>query len=266
MPIREEMNSLAKEMIHSYEARVERVEEIRKATQAQLRELGTSHNTMATQLKANLSRTRAALRQDGVQRKSSVRTQLKQLAVSVASDLRELDAVHNTMAAQLKANLSRTRVALRQDEVQRKSSVRTQLKGLSDVRSGAQAAWQDLVATMESKRSKAIAVAEALSPSLVQEVVPTAPVVPKPSRAKPLEEASKEEEEIVARAVVGEVTQEFINLTNRVFEYLANHPDGTRLTQLEEEFKLNRFQAARVVRHLIDEGKTEKLGLLYLAV
>jgi len=55
-------------------------------------------------------------------------------------------------------------------------------------------------------------------------------------------------------------------LRDRVFAYLADHPDGTKLTELEEEFGLARIQMAKVVRGLIDDNKVEKRELFYFAI
>lgn len=55
-------------------------------------------------------------------------------------------------------------------------------------------------------------------------------------------------------------------LRDRVFAYLANHPDGTKLTELEEEFSLARIQIAKVIHGLIDDNKVEKHDLLYFAI
>lgn len=52
----------------------------------------------------------------------------------------------------------------------------------------------------------------------------------------------------------------------RVFECLANHPDGTRLVELEQELGLARIQVARAIHSLIEENKVEKRGPLYFAV
>lgn len=54
-------------------------------------------------------------------------------------------------------------------------------------------------------------------------------------------------------------------LHDRVFEYLANHPDGSRLVDLEQEFGLARIQMAKIIRSLVDDNKVEKHDLLYFA-
>jgi hypothetical protein len=64
---------------------------------------------------------------------------------------------------------------------------------------------------------------------------------------------------VVEKTPVGE-------LHDRVFVYLANHPNGTKLTELEEEFGVARSQMARVARELMDSNKVEKRDLLYFAI
>jgi len=65
---------------------------------------------------------------------------------------------------------------------------------------------------------------------------------------------------------VKKITPEATALRDQVFEYLANHPDGTRLVELEGEFGIARIQIAKVVRNLINENKVEKRGSLYFAI
>jgi len=64
---------------------------------------------------------------------------------------------------------------------------------------------------------------------------------------------------VVEKTPVGE-------LHDRVFAYLANHPNGTKLTELEEEFGVARSQMARVVRELMDSNKIEKREQFYFAI
>ena len=55
-------------------------------------------------------------------------------------------------------------------------------------------------------------------------------------------------------------------IIDRVFTYLANHPDGTKLTELEEEFSLSRIQVVKVLHTLMDAHKIEKRDQLYFAI
>ena len=52
-------------------------------------------------------------------------------------------------------------------------------------------------------------------------------------------------------------------LRNRVLTYLANHPDGTKLVELEEEFGTARIQLVNIIHALIDKHKVEKRDMLY---
>ena len=55
-------------------------------------------------------------------------------------------------------------------------------------------------------------------------------------------------------------------LRDRVLAYLADHPYGTKLTELEAEFGVARIQMAKVIRGLVDDNKVEKRDLLYFAI
>lgn len=59
---------------------------------------------------------------------------------------------------------------------------------------------------------------------------------------------------------------EFVAMRNRVFEYLGDRPDGTRLVEIEEEMGVSRFQMSRILRSLMEENMVEKRDLLYFAI
>jgi len=131
------------------------------------------------------------------------------------------------------------------------------LKGFREEQAGVRDEWQKLTTTMQAKRGAPVVEVrppEAVAPPPVEEVAPPPSV----------EEVA--EEEAVAHAEVAEVTPEIAVLRDQVFEYLANHPDGTRLVELEEEFGVARIQMAKVVRSLMDENKVEKRDLYYFAI
>jgi hypothetical protein len=158
------------------------------------------------------------------------------------------------MAQRQREDLERGPAELTRVERQRKSEVKTWLEDVAATHARAQAAWRDLVATTGARRAGAVVLADA---------PPEAPPHLVVRAAAPSITA---DEDVVAMVVVGEVTTEFASLSDRVFVYLANHPDGTRLTELEREIGLSRFQAARAVRHLMDEGKAEKRDFRYFAI
>lgn len=55
-------------------------------------------------------------------------------------------------------------------------------------------------------------------------------------------------------------------LRDRFFAYLADHPDGIKLTELEEEFGVARIQITRVIREMMNDNKVTKHDLLYFAI
>jgi hypothetical protein len=89
----------------------------------------------------------------------------------------------------------------------------------------------------------------AAPPPPVEEAVPTGP-------------AATAEAAVTAEAE----TAETIALRDIAFDYLADHPDGARLTDMEREFGMARIQIARALRGLIDDNKVEKRELVYFAI
>ncbi len=55
-------------------------------------------------------------------------------------------------------------------------------------------------------------------------------------------------------------------LRDVIFTYLAEHPDGAKLTQMEQDMRIARIRIARAMRGLIDEKKVQKREMLYFAV
>ncbi|MBI2304659.1 MAG: hypothetical protein HYU86_07940 [Chloroflexi bacterium] len=184
---------------------------------------------------------KAQLAGDAAQRRSNVEATLK-----------SLDQAHNDMAREMRDHLAKN-VAHRKDEVS------TMLGGfqaeLHEVRAaldGGLDEWLKMAATLAAKRG-----------APVVEKAPTA--APSPVAVRPVPSEAVAEEEAVSRAEVAEVTPELAALRERVFEYLANNPDGARLVELEQEFTMARIQMARVIRTLMDENRVQKRGLLYFA-
>ena len=107
-----------------------------------------------------------------------------------------------------------------------------------------------------------------------------APPVAEPAKeeamaeAEPVEMATAEivaneapdEEEAIAEGKSVEKTPETTALNDQVLAYLADHPDGTRMTELEEEFGVARIKMARLLRELMGENKAEKRDMLYSAI
>jgi len=293
MPTREEMRSLAEEIVGSYADRVAGIAQLREtvkmdlrgfqdsrtamakelrtdlaksvadrkaAVSTQLKELNATHAAMSREMRAELNKGHLTLTEEEAKRQSEAREFMGELGRAVAEGkatvktlLGEFNSSHNAMSREMRAELARGHQALVEGEKKRQSEARefmgelgravaqgkaaTQalLRDFGEVQAGAQDEWQKLTATMQSKRG---GVAVAVKPSV--------------------EEMAEEE--------AAEITPEIDDIRDRVFGYLANHPDGTKMTELEEEFELARIQMAKVVRSLMDENKVEKRDLHYFAI
>jgi len=292
MTTREEMRSLAEEIVRSYKDRTSGVAEIREIVKAdlkefqdsraamakdmradlarsvaamkaavstQLKELGAAHAAMSRELKADLAKVRPALEKEDKKRQSEAREFMGELGRAVAEGkaavktlLGEFDSAHNAMSREMRAELARGHQAMAEGERERqgearefmgelgkavaggKAATQSLLRDFGEVQAGARHEWQKMTATMQSKRG-GVAVAV----------------------KRPIEET-------VAGAA--EITPDTAVLRAQVFEYLANHLDGTKLVELAEEFGVARIKMAKVVRSLMDGNKVEKRDLLYFAV
>ena len=89
---------------------------------------------------------------------------------------------------------------------------------------------------------------------------PKAQAVPSPPIAElsiPAPETEVREEETRTEADHGLVT--------RLFDDVADHPDGVRMRELEERLGANRFQVMRALRTLLEEGKLRREDGVYFA-
>jgi hypothetical protein len=285
MPTREEMKSLAEEIVGAYTDRVATIAELRKtvktelkelkdaridlgkelradlaksaadrnaAVSTQLKELDAAHAAMSREMRAELNKGRQTLTEEEAKRQSEAREFMGELGRVVAEGkaavktlLGEFDSSHNAMSREMRAELSKGRQSLAKGERKRQSEARefmgelgkavaegkaaTQalLRDFGEVQAGARDEWQTLTATMQSKRG-GVGI-----------------------KVKPL---------------IGAITPEATTLRNRVFEYLANHPDGTKMTELEQEFSVARIQMAKLLKDLADENKVAKRNSLYFAI
>jgi hypothetical protein len=148
------------------------------------------------------------------------------LGASVSAQVQELDRAHDAMARQQRESLAEIHSDLALAERQRKSGVKTWLEEVAAAHGAAREEWQNLGRTMQARRA-GVAVAEAAAPM------------------RPEDEAAA--------------------LRDRVFAYLADHPDGVRFVEIEQQFKLDSHQASSVLRRLVEDGKAKRAGRLYLA-
>ena len=202
---------------------------------AQLTQLDAGHRAMTQELRAGLAKGHS------------------DLMGGVAAQLTQVDADHRAMTQELRSHLAEARSSMVQTEVSRKSHIRAWIHGVAATHAGARDAWQNLAAIMQEKR--AAPTASDVAP------VPLYPAGGPPASPRQIVEIPVEN-----AAGNGEEDGSLSILANSAFAYLADHPDGARLTNLEQELGLGRFQMNQVVRRLTDRGKVEKRDLLYFAI
>jgi len=245
MPNREEMRSLAEDIVGSYADRVAGIAELRETVKLDLKGFQNSRTVMAKELRADLAKGEEGRLGEARALKQELVRGVAERKSAVSAQLKELDTAHATMSKELKADLAKSEKerlgeaqALKQELVrgvaERKSAVSVQLRELTNIQAGVRDEWQILSAIMREKRE---------GPMLTVKT--------------PVEEIAEE---------AAEVTPETADIHDRVFEYLANHPDGIRLVELEQEFGVARIKVARLLKNLMDENKVEKQELLYFAI
>jgi hypothetical protein len=266
MPTREEMKGLAEEIVGTYADRMATIGELRETvklnlleSQRHLQDLRNSRMAMGKEMRADLAKDsanrqrevgdmlygfgqalavmgketrimgkemRADLAEDSANRKQEVGNMLDGFGQALAVMGKET----RIMGKEMRAGLAKDS-ANRQHEVGNMlRSFSAELREIRSELAGGRDEWHKMTATLQSKRGGA---AVAVKPP--------------------------------AKKAVGKAP-EAATLRNQVFQYLANHPDGTKLVELEKEFGLARVKITRVLKDLMDEGEVKKRNLHYFAI
>ncbi len=231
---------------------------------AQLSQIDAAHHAMTQQLRADLAQGHSDRTSTAQQLRAELARGRSNRASGVAAQLSQIDAAHHAMTQELRADLAKghsdrtstaqqLRTELAKGRSDRTSEVRVWMHEVAATHAGARDAWQNLTALMQRKRAAPSRVVKAPGPSYQAGGPPAAPAL---TIEIPVEETAGNGEEDGSLAI----------LADRAFDYLAGHPDGARLADLEQELALGRFQMNRVVRRLTDRGKVEKRDLLYFAI
>jgi hypothetical protein len=212
-------------------------EEIVRSYEDRVSGIAELRNTVELELK-EFQNSRIAM---GRELRADLARSVADIKTAVGTQLKELDDAHATMSKELKADLAKVRPALMEEDRKRQSEAREFMGELGRVVAQGKAAvnaqlkeFADIQAGARDEWQKLTATMQAKRAGAAVAVAPS------PS-------------------VEGE-------LLNRVFAYLANHPDGTRMTELEQVFGVPRIQMARVLKSLMDQNKVQKRGLLYFAI
>jgi hypothetical protein len=203
-----------------------------------------------TTQRATMSQAQAdSLAANGVERRSQVSAMIADIQALLA----EIDADNNATAAELRAALSsdnRTRSAATADFM---AAVAANRRNMAEALANRLDAF---VGTLEAQVSSSLGGFAAERADLQRSLAEMAqvwrefaaamqgsPVAPPPEPAPPEPPAVKPPAE---------------DMNDRLLAYLAQHPDGAKLVDLEPEFEIGRPQLGRYLRGLVDSGKVVK--------
>lgn len=213
-----------------------------KASGQQRSDLAKVRSTLASQ--------HAALAAGEAARRSELDGWLKQAAAA------RLEHAHQqkTTLAQVLTALAGAHAEIDKADRRRRSDTRVELRQMSAERKGAREEWQGISATRQARGR-----AESNSSAGGAGNRAPRPAAGAASGQAPAETAQVQVETPATTSDTGA-------LRDQVFQSLANHPDGTKLVELAQQFGLAHVQMARVVRALLDDNKVEKRDLLYFAI
>jgi len=219
------------------------IQELQRADAQRRKEVAALAHEVASRL--------SDFRKDDAQRRRGVAAMTSEVSAMRANAKAFVGQLHQTSAhrrSQVGATCAEARGFvnhLHQISHDRRSEVAAMSKNVAAMRAGHRAFVRRLEKLGADRHvqvwGKTAPVAKAASPQAVHEPVPFPQTT----------------------ATMGQPT---VTLRDVIFTYLAEHPDGAKLTQLEQDLGMSRIQIAQAMRGLIDENKVEKRELLYFAL
>ncbi len=232
-----------------------------------LSDLKAAHEQMSRQLKTELGKVKHELNEaeaerleqakaDLQQRQAEVRERIEQVTIL----LNDLRAAHQEMSTQLKADLGKAKHELSEAEAERLEQTKADLKQRLGQAKERVASVNQLLGEFRAEGEKTAAAWQKLANIVQGKRGMKAVEITVPPKAPPAEE------EAMPPAEPAEMAPGKADLSDGVFAYLADHPDGARMTELEEEFGTARIQMAQILKGLMDENKVEKRDMDYFAL
>lgn len=234
------------------------IKEIETYTMNKLKEFHATHAEMAANLrKGNL---RKGLEQGEADRlktfksmMAEIRKGIKEIETYTKNKLQEFSTAHADMSKELKEELTKyvddmvkaTKKLMgdiQKQQKERNTEVADLLDAFKTEREKMAAHWQSMAATMERKRG--------FKPEVEAEV-----------KVRHVEEAIEEvkpEEEVVEEEAPPEMS-----LEEKVLEFIKRHPEGVKVSDMEEPIGVPRTRLGIIAKKLLDEGKVRKEENLY---
>lgn len=270
--MRDAMRSLVRGIVASHKARATDIASVRRDVSSQrkldrshIQELTVLRRDAARTLHGQLAREHGKLARSEGRRKAGARKWLAgvasartQQAAQARTERAEASAkFKEEVQASLKSLASARAIMSRhlmkdlaQAAADRRSGVLGWLGDLSADRLAARREWGQMVTAFHAGKA---GVMTADAPA------------PKPKKARAAAKTPPVTEEQESGADTRGAASEPGALQDRVVGYLADHPDGVRLVNIEQEFSLNRLESSRLVRVLLEEGKVRKQERVYFA-
>jgi hypothetical protein len=295
MGIADDIKNLGDDIVTSYDMRVKAIGQLVKDTNKMLKGFQSEHKKMASSLKADLAKGE----QDRLKAFNSIMSDVKKYVADMvegtaklmegirkeqedrnngtADLLAKFAKDHGVMANELRGSLKEGETARLNDfktmmsgiqkyvddviketkrlisEIQARQEERN--KGVLDLleafkteREKMAANWQSMAATMANRRG--------IKPEVEAEV-----------KVRPVEEAIEEVEEEVAPEEDEEIEEAVeeveVPVEDKVLQFINRHPEGVRVSDMEEPLQGTRMRLGQIAKRLLDEGKVRKEGPMY---
>jgi flagellar biosynthesis chaperone FliJ len=126
------------------------------------------------------------------------------------------------------------------------------LNNYANDREGATAEWNKMKAAIAKIRKTGVVE----PPKAVEKKVVKAEVVAEPVMEAPAEVAPKEEPKPVVP----------MTLEEKVLDFINNHPNGLRISEMEQPLGETRMKLGFIAKTLLEEGKVQKLENVYFPI
>ncbi len=166
--------------------------------------------------------------------KNKLAKEVKEIETYVKKRLKEFDESHTEMSDALKMSLAKYAGDIA-------SSVKKLLGEYAADMKNAANAWQGMSRTLARAKKGGTAVSKAEAKVKV----------------RPVKEAAEEEEE------EEEAAPPEMGMEERVLEFIERHPEGVRVSDMEDPLGVARTRLGVIAKRLLEEGKVRKEGNLY---
>jgi len=229
-----------------------------------------AHKDMANNLRAELAKVKPELNAAESDRKAADQAEIKEREDHIEKLLADFGKTHKEMADNLRAELAKFKSDMDTAESDRKTSdqaeirerkwaISSMLDDFKKDREEATAAWRELVANMQSAKSRPIE-----KPVTVEEAIeePVEEAEKEEPEEEMAEKAGIEEEEAIAKGAAEEEIEE--DLGGRILDLLEDHTEGLKMTEVADILGIENWRTLiPIMREFLDDGEIRKEDTLY---